>query len=99
MPCLHDEPYAHLELFRPVLGNGAAVWFLSEPEHQLAHRLGRLPARHSVTGAGIDIPEDDRQGYQEGDQSRDGHYESSDREHSSTNGPHCRRTDCSRPPD
>src|SRR5437764_1820090 len=56
MPCLHDEPYAHLELFRPVLGNGAAVWFLSEPEHQLAHRLGRLPARHSVTGAGIDIP-------------------------------------------
>ena len=53
MPCLHDESYAHLELFKPVLANPAGVWFLSEPEHQLGHRLGRLPVRHSVTGAGV----------------------------------------------
>ena len=57
MPCLHDETYAHLELFQPVLGNPAAVWFLSEPEHQLGHRLGQLPVRHTVTGAGIPVPE------------------------------------------
>ena len=56
IPCLHDEPYAYLEVFRPVLGRPAAVWFLSEPEHQLAHRLGPLPVRHAVTGAGVHVP-------------------------------------------
>jgi hypothetical protein len=58
MPCLHDETYAHLEIFQPVLGNAAAAWFLSEPEHQLGHHLGPLPVRHSVTGAGIPVPDD-----------------------------------------
>ena len=39
MPCLHDEPYAYLDMFRPVLSDVAQVWFLSEPEHDLGHRL------------------------------------------------------------
>ena len=66
MPCLHDEPYAHLELFRPVLADVAAVWFLSEPEHLLAHRLGPLAARHAVTGAGVPVPETyDPEGFRE----------------------------------
>ena len=56
MPCLHDEPYAYLDIMRPVLGDTAAAWFLSEPEHQLAHRMGRLAVRHTVTGAGIHAP-------------------------------------------
>jgi glycosyltransferase involved in cell wall biosynthesis len=56
MPCLHDEPYARLDVIRPVLQEPAAVWFLSEPEHQLAHRLGPVSARHRVTGAGLDAP-------------------------------------------
>ncbi|MDQ1395025.1 MAG: hypothetical protein QOG64_284, partial [Acidimicrobiaceae bacterium] len=43
IPCLHAEKYAELELFKPLLSNPAAVWFLSEPEHQLGHRLSRLP--------------------------------------------------------
>lgn len=55
VPCLHDEHYAYLELFRPVLGRSAQVWFLSEPEHDLAHRLGP-PAPHRVTGAGVHVP-------------------------------------------
>jgi len=56
MPCLHDEPYAYLDILKPVLSDVARLWFLSEPEHQLAHRLARLPA-HDVTGAGVHEPE------------------------------------------
>ncbi|MDH3682317.1 MAG: glycosyltransferase family 4 protein [Acidimicrobiia bacterium] len=56
MPCLHDEPYAHLEIFEPVFNGALGVWFLSEPEHQLAHQLFQIPQNHHVTGAGVDIP-------------------------------------------
>jgi glycosyltransferase involved in cell wall biosynthesis len=56
MPCLHDEAYARLEVLRPVLAEPALVWFLSGPEHDLAHRLGPLARCHSVTGAGVPVP-------------------------------------------
>lgn len=56
MPCLHDETYARLELVRSTLALPALVWFLSAPEHHLAHELGPLPRRHSVTGAGVPVP-------------------------------------------
>ena len=56
MPCLHDEPYARLELVRPVLSDPAMLWFLSEPEHELAHRLLPLENRHRLTGAGVVVP-------------------------------------------
>jgi glycosyltransferase involved in cell wall biosynthesis len=56
MPCLHDELYARLEVFRHVLADPAAVWFLSEPEHALAHRLGPVAPCHTVTGAGVHVP-------------------------------------------
>ena len=58
MPCLHDEYYAYLDVFRPVLTEVAQVWFLSEPEHELGHRLaGALDlAPHRTTGAGVKVP-------------------------------------------
>lgn len=56
IPCLHDETYARLDVVRPVLAAPASVWFLSEPEHELAHRLGAVAEHHTVTGAGMDIP-------------------------------------------
>jgi glycosyltransferase involved in cell wall biosynthesis len=56
MPCLHDETYARLDVVRPVLASPRSVWFLSEPEHRLAHRLGSVAAHHVVTGAGIHPP-------------------------------------------
>jgi glycosyltransferase involved in cell wall biosynthesis len=56
MPCLHDEPYARLGLFRSVVGGAARAWFLSDPERDLAVRLGLAPADHDVTGAGVDVP-------------------------------------------
>jgi glycosyltransferase involved in cell wall biosynthesis len=56
MPCAHDESYAYLDLFRSTLAKPAALWFLSEPEHELGHRLAPLPP-HVVTGAGVAVPE------------------------------------------
>ncbi len=56
IPCLHDETYARLDVLRPVLADPALVWFLSAPEHALAHRLGPVSRRHSVTGAGVPVP-------------------------------------------
>jgi glycosyltransferase involved in cell wall biosynthesis len=57
IPCLHDEPYAYLSVVRPLLARSAQVWFLSEPEHALAHRLGPVAADHGVTGCGVPIPD------------------------------------------
>ncbi|MHB8671364.1 MAG: glycosyltransferase family 4 protein [Acidimicrobiales bacterium] len=56
MPCLHDEPYAALEIFQPVFSGPAGLWFLSEPEHEVAHRLFSLPPNHEVVGAGVRVP-------------------------------------------
>lgn len=57
MPCLHDEVYAHLAVMRHVLSAPAAAWFLSGPEHDLAHRLGPVTPQHTVIGSGMDVPE------------------------------------------
>ena len=58
MPCLHDETYAHLDVMRHVLSTPASVWFLSGPEHDLAHKLGPVSPHHSVIGSGLDIPKE-----------------------------------------
>ena len=57
MPCLHDEPYAYLRSVAAALASAAVVWFLSEPEHQLAHRLAPVASHHAVVGAAVKIPE------------------------------------------
>lgn len=65
MPCLHDEPYARLEVLNPVLSDVARLWFLSEPEHELAHECAVLPD-HVVTGAGVNVPTSyDAEGFRE----------------------------------
>lgn len=56
MPCLHDEPEARLQTISGMLSDSAAVWFLSEPEHQLGHRLANLSPHHAVVGAAVDDP-------------------------------------------
>jgi len=57
MPCLHDEPYAHLGVVASTLSSVAGVWFLSEPEHQLGHRLAPgIAPRHAVVGAAVEAP-------------------------------------------
>lgn len=58
VPCLHDEVYARMDVMRHVLSLPAAVWFLSGPEHELAHRLGPVTPQHTVVGAGMDVPDE-----------------------------------------
>jgi glycosyltransferase involved in cell wall biosynthesis len=55
--CLHDEPFARLEVFRPMLTGVAGLWFQTEPEHEFAHRLLGTPAPHRVVGCGVPVPE------------------------------------------
>lgn len=56
MPCLHDEPAARLRVVSSMLGDSAGVWFLSEPEHQLGHRVANLRPGHAVVGAAVEPP-------------------------------------------
>lgn len=57
MPCLHDEPYAWLGIVRSTLSSVAGAWFLSEPEHQLGHRVApSLAPMHAVVGAAVEVP-------------------------------------------
>jgi glycosyltransferase involved in cell wall biosynthesis len=55
--CLHDEPYAYLNLFQPLLTGIAGLLLQSEPEHALAHRLTEEPAPHALVGCGVEVPE------------------------------------------
>ncbi|HZP28732.1 MAG TPA: glycosyltransferase family 4 protein [Acidimicrobiia bacterium] len=56
MPCLHDEPEAGLEVFRPLFTTVRGIWFLSEPEARLAARLHPDLADHRVIGSGVRPP-------------------------------------------
>jgi glycosyltransferase involved in cell wall biosynthesis len=55
--CLHDEPYAYLDVFQPVFTGVAGLLFQTPPEHELAHRLISRPAPHSVVGCGVEVAE------------------------------------------
>jgi len=54
--CLHDEPYARLELFQPVLTGVAGLFFQTGPEHDLAHTLFSPLAPHAEVGCGVPVP-------------------------------------------
>jgi glycosyltransferase involved in cell wall biosynthesis len=57
MPCLHDEPPAYLDIYRAMLEGAGALWFLTEPEHDLAARICSLPHRAAVVGAPVRAPD------------------------------------------
>lgn len=55
MPCLHDEVYAHLGIFRPMFQRVRGCLFLTRPERALARRLYDLPAeRCHLIGASVE---------------------------------------------
>lgn len=56
VPCLHDEPPAYLDIYQPLVSGARGIWFLSDPEADLAERIFRLPPRTEVVGSGIDLP-------------------------------------------
>jgi glycosyltransferase involved in cell wall biosynthesis len=57
-PCLHDESFARLEIYRPMFRDGRGVIFNSEPEADLARNLFELPENCEVVGEGVDVPAD-----------------------------------------
>jgi glycosyltransferase involved in cell wall biosynthesis len=55
LPCLHDEAFARVSLFKTLFHEIAGILFNSEPEKQLARRLYDLPAEKGhVVGMGLD---------------------------------------------
>jgi glycosyltransferase involved in cell wall biosynthesis len=57
VPCLHDEPEARLRIFQPLFAGARGIWFLSDPEAELASTIFPLPRRTAVVGAGMELPE------------------------------------------
>lgn len=56
MPCLHDEPEAYLDLYRPLFAGSRGLWFLSNPERDLAQRIFPQLAARDVIGSGVHVP-------------------------------------------
>lgn len=55
IPCLHDEPYAHLRIFKELFDNVKAVMFNAEAEKRLGEDLYDLPDRKTcVVGMGFE---------------------------------------------
>jgi glycosyltransferase involved in cell wall biosynthesis len=54
--CLHDEPYAYLDLFQPVFTGSAGLFFQTDPESELAHRICSNLAPNDVVGCGVEVP-------------------------------------------
>ncbi len=55
IPCLHDEAYAHMDIFRKCFSKAAGMVFLSEPEMILAQRLYGVSGKtFQNLGAGVD---------------------------------------------
>jgi glycosyltransferase involved in cell wall biosynthesis len=55
-PCLHDEPEARLEIFRPMFEGSRGILFQTGPEQDLGRSLFTLPARTALVGSGIHPP-------------------------------------------
>ena len=57
-PCLHDEVFARLDIYKPIFRDARGVIFNTEPEAELARSLFELPRQAEVVGEGIDVPTD-----------------------------------------
>jgi glycosyltransferase involved in cell wall biosynthesis len=56
MPCLHDEPEAYLDIFQPLFSGSRGLWFLSDPERDLARSIHPRLAEYEIIGSGIEVP-------------------------------------------
>jgi glycosyltransferase involved in cell wall biosynthesis len=55
IPCLHDESYAYMDIYKPMFENVKGIIFHASPEKILANQLYNLNNRHIVLGEGIDM--------------------------------------------
>jgi glycosyltransferase involved in cell wall biosynthesis len=55
VPCLHDESYAHMAIYREMFAGVRGLLFLSQPEMALAQRLYPIAGKPALlVGAGVD---------------------------------------------
>lgn len=55
IPCLHDEPYAHMQIYKELFDNVKAVMFNTEPERDLGVAMFDLPDyKVGVVGMGFE---------------------------------------------
>jgi glycosyltransferase involved in cell wall biosynthesis len=57
IPCLHREPAAKLDIYKPLVEGARGIFFLADPERDLAAELFRLPPRNDVVGAPLFAPD------------------------------------------
>lgn len=55
IPCLHDESYAYLDIYKSMFENVKGIIFHASPEKILANQLYNLNNRQTVLGEGIDM--------------------------------------------
>lgn len=54
IPCLHDESYAYMDIFKDMFKHAGGIIFHSEPEKNLANRLYKMEVTQALLGEGID---------------------------------------------
>lgn len=54
IPCLHDESYAYMDIFKNMFEDVKAVIYNSEPEKELANKIYDIKGHQIVMGAGMD---------------------------------------------
>ena len=57
-PCLHDEVFARLDIYKPIFRDARGIIFNTEPEAEIARSLFELPRNTEVVGEGIEVPSD-----------------------------------------
>lgn len=54
IPCLHDESYAYLNIYKEMFETVRGLIFLSEPEKEFTEKIYDLKNKHVTLGGGID---------------------------------------------
>lgn len=54
IPCLHDEGYAYMGIYRSMFSNAGRIIYLSEQEGRVAHQIYRINGKEYIFGAGVD---------------------------------------------
>lgn len=53
IPCLHDESYAHMGIYRSMFRNVREIVYLSEQESRFAHQIYKITGKEHILGAGV----------------------------------------------
>ena len=66
LPCLHDEPYAHLRIMKQLFESVKGIIYNAQPEAELAQKLyGIAPEKGRVVGMALDSFEADAQAFKD----------------------------------